>query len=517
MVNEIQLTQEQIDEIDLKTENEDILFGNTASVIRTADDGRLPVSYENAEEALLAMFILDDDVAEYIIKSGLNETHFSKRKNRIIFPLIYNVRLERSACTYDFVVDKLEGETMPDGQTVLSFVGGLSKLSEIIECCPAVIDLNVAQGYVEIIHKQWKLAKVQEITRKIGGQKKYDESALITDLSDLEQVVSDRAVERGGLISLGVLIPDAYERYMDRRNNPQKYKGMETGFYWLNRDRAISKKHVTVIGASTNIGKSVLVSNIITKMILDDVKLLLFTPELDRREYIDRLMCGEAKVSIERWNDGAITDEDNTRYGVIQDKLLKKAQNLYVEDRGNQSCSFILSSIKKHLLNHIVDVVVVDYLQDLDYVGDTRRAITDIMRRFCAFAKDNDIAFIVLSQFRRFDDSREPTKEDLKESGDIENMADCVILLHRLSLTTHGERNKGWYKIAKNRHGPLTDNVALTFWEDYLKFTENDIPESGKEDQGTLIGDYDNSIPDESRPTEQSVAEQIKKEQGSGS
>jgi len=514
MGNEPQLTEEQVDEIDLRTEDEDTLFSSNDSIIKTADNERIPVSYENAEEALLAMFILDDDVAQYIAKSGLNETHFSKHKNRIIFPLILNIRLEKSACTYDLVADRLEEETMLGGQSVLSFIGGLPELSKIITCCPAVIDLNVAQGYIEIIHKQHKWLKVQDITRRISGKRKYDEPALVSDLADLQQIISDSAIGRDGLIPLDVLLADAYERYIDRRNNPEKYKGLETGFYWLNKNRAISKKHVTVIGASTNVGKSVLVSNVITRLILANAKILLFTPELDRREYIDRLMCGEAKVSIEKWNDGAITDEDNSRYGIVQDRLLKKAQNLYIEDRGSQSCSFILTSIKKHLLNHSVDVVVVDYLQDLDYVGEAKRAITDIMRKFCAFAKDNDIAFIVLSQFRRFDDSREPTKEDLKESGDIENMADCVILLHRLSITTHGERSKGWYKIAKNRHGPLTGNVALTFWEEFLKFTENDRPEDGKEDQGSLIGGYDDPISDEERLTEQSVIENVIKEQG---
>jgi len=506
-------------EDDLKTEDIEELFdvGATADAVITAEDEILPVSYENVEEALLAMFIQDDDVAQHIAKSGLRDVHFSKRKNKIMFPLILNVRLDKSACTYDFVADRLERESMPDGESVLDYVGGLQEISKIVACCPAVIDLKVAQSYVDIIFSQYKLSRVKDEMRWIINQRKFDESKIVDRIAAIQQVISDNTIGKQGLIPLDVLLTDAYERYMDRRNNPEKHKGFKTGFYWLDKNRAIDKRQVAVIGAKTTVGKSVLVSNIITRMMLDDAKILLFTPELNKGEYIDRLMCAESKVPIDRWKEGIITNEENIRYGLVQDKLLKKAQNLYIEDRGTQSCNFILSSIRKHMLNHVVDVVVVDYLQDLRYYGDnTKRAITDTMQKFCAFAKDNNVALIVLSQLKRTDRA-EPEKEDLKESGDIENMADCIILLHRISITTHGERAKGWYKIAKNRQGPITDNVPLTFMEDYLKFIEDDRPVDGVTDEGTFTDGYDdnyNDIADGDMPTEQTVVSDIIKRQG---
>ena len=76
-----ELTEEEIDEIDRKAENEDLLFGDTDTTIDTADteEPQISVSYDVVEEALLGMFILDDDIAMLVAKSTLRDIHFLKR------------------------------------------------------------------------------------------------------------------------------------------------------------------------------------------------------------------------------------------------------------------------------------------------------------------------------------------------------------------------------------------------------------------------------------------------------
>jgi replicative DNA helicase len=128
------------------------------------------------------------------------------------------------------------------------------------------------------------------------------------------------------------------------------------------------------------------------------------------------------------------------------------------------------------MLNHQVDVVVVDYLQKLKYYGnDLRKSVSDAMSDLFSFGKDNNVAMIVVSQLRRTDKS-EPELSDLKESGSIEECSDCVILLHRLSTTNIKERTKGWYKIAKNRQGPTSDAIELKFDTTSLRFIEENPP-----------------------------------------
>lgn len=435
MAEKNKLTSDKLDE---ETEAVNLL----PDVTETAEDEIIPASYENAEEAVLAMLMQDDDAALFIVqKSGLRDTYFLKRKNRLMFPIIVNVRFSRGACSFDFVVDALEKETLPDGQSVLDFVGGLPELTRIIACLPSVVDLKIAQSYVDIVLEQYKLSKVKEVARWISGQRKFDEMTLVGKLSTMQQVITDTVNSNYGLTSLDVLVSDAYSRYEDRKANPLNYKGIPTGFYWMDKLKVVGRKHVCVIGAKTTRGKSVLVSNMITRMIMADFRVLLFTPELDRLEYIDRLLCGEARVNLDAWKDGAITDSDNDRIGKTQFALISKAHNLYIEDKGSQSCSFIINSIKKHMLNHTVDVVVVDYLQILRYYGDnTKKSVTDTMERFCSFAKENNIAFIIVSQLRRTANA-EPEMSDLKECvvGSTKLVKECGELC-RIDCISKGDR-----------------------------------------------------------------------------
>lgn len=484
---------------------EEQLFGDDKreDTIETEDDIKIPVSYENAEEALLSMFIQDDDIATLIIQSGLSESHFLKRKNRILFPIILNLKFSKGVCNFLLLSDQLEKESMPDGQSKLDFIGGEKQLSWIIACAPPSMDIKVAQSYIDIVFEQYRLAKIKDAVKWVSSQRKLDEPKIVEKLSEVQRILSDTTLGKYGLTSFDVLLNSAHSRFKDRKANPEKYKGLKTGFYWVDKHRVVAKKRTCVIGARTNIGKSIFASNMIAEMVLSDSKVLLFTPELDKDEYIDRLICSSAMIDIDDWKAGITNEEDFKIWGKKQEEFMAKAHNLYIEDRGSQTCSFILSSIKKHMLNHSVDVVVVDYLQKLRYYGDnTKRAITDMMERFCSFAKDNDIAFIVISQLRR-SDKPEPELNDLKESGDIENFADSVILIHRNSTSDINESKKGWYRIVKNRQGQKTDNVELKFDINCLRFSQVDVP---SDEDGE---NFERLVADEDQPDEQSVMQKI--------
>jgi hypothetical protein len=72
-----------------------------------------------------------------------------------------------------------------------------------------------------------------------------------------------------------------------------------------------------------------------------------------------------------------------------------------------------------------------------------------------------------------------------------------------------GERNKGWYKIEKNRQGRVSDHVALKYNEMCLKFTEAEIPDDLIDGSRDSYFNGDEGVADEDRPTEQSVKKTV--------
>ena len=445
-------------------------------VIETEEKVKIPV--DNAEESLIGIFMQDEDAAAYIAQSGLREEHFLKRKCRLLYPLILNIRLTQGTCNFDFVVDACEKKMLPSGQTLLNFIGGVPALTQMITS-PISTDQKTTEGYIRIIWDKWKLSKIKEEARKLVSLPGFSDLTVVETVSQLQSIISDKALNKYGLVSIGSLLPEAYLRYEDRLAHPDRWVGIKTGFYWLDKNRAIAKKRTTIVAARTGIGKSAFVANMIVSMLKNELRILLYTPELDKEECIDRVICSNTGVSIDDWKMAKIREADVEKIHAFQMSVLNKyPEGLYIDDKGSQSASYILGSVRRHMLNRPVDVVVVDYIQKLKFYGDNiRLEIDDAMGKLSAFAKDNNIAMVLVSQLRRSDKpGAEPTKEDLKESGNLENFSDAVVLLHRKSIINVSERRDAWYRIDKHRSGPATGAIKLIFHEDILKFTEAEPP-----------------------------------------
>ncbi|NBX77523.1 MAG: hypothetical protein EBQ92_13295 [Proteobacteria bacterium] len=129
---------------------------------------------------------------------------------------------------------------------------------------------------------------------------------------------------------------------------------------------------------------------------------------------------------------------------------------------------FILNSKK----THDIDVVFVDYLQliPVDRSFDSVRNKVDfVTQELKRIAREFDVAVVALAQLNRgAEEDKAPQAKDFKESGQIEQEADVVVLLHRkesqYDKDTNFEREaKGLQKIknlmvfdiAKNRHGAV--------------------------------------------------------------
>ena len=113
-----------------------------------------------------------------------------------------------------------------------------------------------------------------------------------------------------------------------------------------------------------------------------------------------------------------------------------------------------------------LSLIVVDYLQLMDCMGghgrgtSFARAVGHFAWGLKQLAMDLGTPVLVLSQLNRegAKKDRPPSKHDLKESGDIENHANVVLLLYRLpdsSADFQGEETV-WCRVAKARDGLTT-------------------------------------------------------------
>jgi replicative DNA helicase len=138
-----------------------------------------------------------------------------------------------------------------------------------------------------------------------------------------------------------------------------------------------------------------------------------------------------------------------------------------------------------------LDLLIIDYL-GLVRTGATFSSrylevgyITGDLKNL---ARELDIPVILLSQLNRPVKGaavREPQLEDLRESGDIEQDADIVLLLHKPdyynpeAVDSNGVswKNRGKILIAKHREGVRNSTVIFRHDERYKKiFDEAEVP-----------------------------------------
>jgi replicative DNA helicase len=130
-------------------------------------------------------------------------------------------------------------------------------------------------------------------------------------------------------------------------------------------------------------------------------------------------------------------------------------------------------------------LVIIDYLQLMSGrqgAQSREQEISELSRGLKQLAKEMSVAVIALSQLNRSVETRSQTEKrpqlsDLRESGAIEQDADCILFIYRddYYFPNSTEPDTAELIIAKQRNGP-TGKVMLRFNKACTRF-ENRAPE----------------------------------------
>jgi replicative DNA helicase len=147
---------------------------------------------------------------------------------------------------------------------------------------------------------------------------------------------------------------------------------------------------------------------------------------------------------------------------------------LLVEDSGRITIREI-GALARMFISQGAQIIFVDYLQRVRAPGKTDfDRVTAVSEALCELAKATQAPVVALSQLRRAerrDSTAEPSLDDLRQSGQIEQDAHAVFLLHRprgVHQTQSGEA-KSYFTgedkiiIAKQRSGPAGTYIKVRF------------------------------------------------------
>lgn len=233
---------------------------------------------------------------------------------------------------------------------------------------------------------------------------------------------------------------------------------------------------LVVIGARPATGKTV-VGVQIGAVAAQFGDAIYFSAEMSRHEVMVRLFSMLGGVRLKGLETGKLSPEENVR--LEQTRALVSRLGFHVDDRAT-TWDEIEAAAWDLARKGNLKLIVVDYLslyRDGGQHENTRVDVNAMSRRAKILSQRLGITVVLLQQLNRGADKRgdnmPPSMTDLKDTGNLEQDADVVILLHqgtqRNRVNKQLERDGSLHQIVvKQRNGP-TGSIETEFQGPYAR------------------------------------------------
>lgn len=433
-----------------------------------------PIANLHSERTLLGACLLEQNACNDAMEL-LVSTDFFLDSHRKIFAVIIDLMDTGQPVDLTNVMDMLAKRKELDS------IGGMNYLLSLAEGIPR--RLNV-ESWVRIIRDKSNLRQTinrceTAMARCADGS---EESAAILESleADLMQIADGMHVRRFETLLDSVKERGGVDSYIEAMFNPAEMTGLATGYTDFDTmTGGLKESELIVIGARPSAGKSAIMMNIGTNVVLADVEAVvaIFSLEMSKNSLHRRMIASVAAVSARRAQMGWLSAEEKRR---ISDALLALSdKSLLIDDTpGITSMQLRAKCRRLKQQKGRLDLVMIDYLQLMSSgrkAENRQQEVAIVSRSLKALAKELGVPVIALAQVGRgaemYGDKR-PTMSTLRESGDIEANADVIALIHRESMYHPDDPEvKGLAELllVKNREGS-TGTIHLAYLEDITRF-----------------------------------------------
>ena len=329
------------------------------------------------------------------------------------------------------------------------------------------------EHYAKIVHDLGTKRSLISLSADIGSMA-FDESKEVTDLVDeVEQrvfSVSQKKTKRS-FTAIKEALTESFQRLDELQRSGDDLRGISTGYADLDNLLAgLQKSNLVILAARPGMGKTAFSLNMAQNIAVTSKKKIgFFSLEMSKEELVDRMLVGQADIDAWRLKTGKLDQQDFMKISEAMGVLAEA--DIFIDDTPGLSIFELRTRARRLMMEHQVDIFVVDYLQLAHgRTHDNRvQEVAEISQGLKNVARELRVPVIALSQLSRAVENRgekAPQLSDLRESGSIEQDADVVMFLYRKDDDI---RESVTLRIAKHRNGPLGE-VDLYFKGDRIKF-----------------------------------------------
>lgn len=382
-------------------------------------EDRVPLNDKACEDVLVGS-ILADNNAFNSVRDILSDDCFFDNFNKSVYRAIIAVTEHGNVADIISVKAELESKRVQfDLMALMSLTDHYT--INIRQYAIRLKDLATRRRLTQIAQRLLINSYTEENPIEQVTQQTTDDIAALFS-SDVSEVM----VLRDGIKKVNTIINQNLQ-------DTHQLTGSPTGFEELDKKMGgLQYSDLTIIAAESSIGKTSLSLSIALNAAKYGEKIAIYSMEMKAEQLTARIMAMESGVSssniLYARLDGGQLQQIEKGVGKIENL------NIFFDDRSTSSIDTILSSIRYMVMKYKVKGAIIDYLQILNVNMknvNKEQAMGDVARRLKNIAKELDIWVIALSQLSRDKENPIPTLARLRDSGQIAEAADNVILIYR--------------------------------------------------------------------------------------
>lgn len=420
-----------------------------------------------AENGVIGALLHKPDLCEEI-GAFLQASSFVLGDHAVVYNLILADRAK--GINSDPITLSQHCERLPSGESTIAFV------SEIMFNVP-----SAANGvhYARIVVERSMARRLYAVAQRIMVLAE-SQGAIPAQISEAQQALFEFNIEdeTPDVMTyrdvLSGVIGGIDRRYVGTISN-----GLEFGFPDLdNILKGLRPANLVIVAAKPGVGKTVLGTNLADKIATKDGKsALIFSLEMASAELVGRALAATGSVS-KTWIDEGGKSSDEFWPMLTRAVQVLDSADVRFCDKGNLTFSRLCNIARFQHRAKKLHLIVIDYLTLIrpdkeSKFGTRSQEVGAFSRGLKALAKELNIPVVVLAQLNRASDGRaaadsKPRLSDLRDSGEIEQDADIVILGHRADDASGRSGITSW-NVAKVRHAKPGE-CNLQFQGDYQRF-----------------------------------------------
>ncbi len=377
-------------------------------------------------------------------------------------------------------------------RNLLDSVGGMIAVTGLFTFVPTAANLEY---YVEIVREKFTLRQLITAATEIV-RRAYDEQDALDALVDDAQakmtgIALDQSVE-SPVKQVFSAVEAALEEIENARKKRGTTTGLSTGFTDLDRTTlGFGEGEMIILAARPSMGKTSLAMRIARNVAFDhreaghDVKgkpVLVFSIETGAKRLMFRNICSETRVNIQDLRRGHAAEPEIDAIREFAPRLAHAP--IYIDETPSIRTFEFKARARQAVARYGVALIIIDYLQLIK--SPSKRAefsktleITEVSVAIKEIARSLNVPVLALAQLNREVENRSkarPRMSDLRESGQLEQDADMILLLHREdyylpegSPERAAAEGKATLIVAKQKDGP-TAELELAFEKEFARF-----------------------------------------------